>query len=108
MSPNLVAWNRFVRYAPKGAEDTIRYGDPIITDSEIDNISQLADEGSLKVKVLQGAHPLDAKPTGEVDTVSKLLGPLEPENVPIIRCIGLNYKTHSKQKTEVMIQPKFY
>jgi hypothetical protein len=23
------------------------------------------------------------------------LGPLEPTDVPIIRCIGLNYKTHS-------------
>ena len=95
MPAKLVAWDRFVRYVPIGAEDTIRYGDPILTDSEIDIIAQLANEGKLKVKVLQGENPLDAQPTGEVDTVRKLLGPLEAANVPIIRCIGLNYRTHS-------------
>jgi len=102
MSPNLVAWDRLVRYVPYGAGNTIRYGDPIIEDSEIDKIAQLAVEGKLKVKVLQGANPLGAEPTGEVDTVGKLLGPLEPENVPIIRCIGLNYKTHSKQNSNLL------
>jgi hypothetical protein len=96
MSSKLVAWDRLVRYVPEGAaEGTVRYGDPILADSEVDMLSQLADEGKLRVKVLQGASPLDAKPTGKIDTVKKLLGPLESANVPIIRCIGLNYKTHS-------------
>jgi hypothetical protein len=49
----------------------------------------------LQVKVLQGDHPLSAIPTGQIEMVARLLGPLEPSNVPIIRCIGLNYKTHS-------------
>jgi hypothetical protein len=34
--------------------------------------------------------------TDEVVTVHKLLGPLTKEDVPILRCVGLNYKTHSK------------
>lgn len=95
MPQKLVAWDRLVRYVPQGAEDTIRYGDPVLAESEIDNVAHLAAEGNLKVKVLQGDNPLDAQPTGEVDTVGKLLGPLAAADVPIIRCIGLNYKTHS-------------
>jgi hypothetical protein len=98
MSPRLVAWDRLVRYIPEGGENTICYGDAILADSEIDKIAQLANEGKLKVKVLQGDNALDAKPTGKIDVVKKLLGPLEAAEVPIIRCIGLNYKTHSKWK----------
>jgi hypothetical protein len=95
MSTKLVAWERFVRYVPQGQSQTIRYGDPIIAESEVDRIAEIAEEGNLQVKVLQGDHPLSAIPTGQIENVALLLGPLEPANVPIIRCIGLNYKTHS-------------
>merc|ERR1712137_441809 len=37
---------------------------------------------------------ISVKPTGEEDEVKQLLGPLTPEDVPIVRCVGLNYKTH--------------
>ena len=73
----------------------IHYGEPIVSDSKPD-IDQLAQDGKLEVKVLDGPNPLQAKPTGEQDTVKQLLGPLTPKDVPIIRCVGLNYKTHSK------------
>lgn len=96
MSSRLVAWDRLVRYVPSGDSSTVRYGEPILEDSDATLIAQLADEGKLRVKVLEGAHPLDTKPTGAVEGVKKLLGPLEAADVPIIRCIGLNYKTHSK------------
>jgi hypothetical protein len=95
MSPKPVKWDRFVRYVPQGADQTVRYGDPIVSVSQVDSIAQIATEGRLEVKVLQGDDPLSATPTGETDKVARLLGPLEPANVPIIRCIGLNYKTHS-------------
>ncbi|OAL52690.1 hypothetical protein IQ07DRAFT_620236 [Pyrenochaeta sp. DS3sAY3a] len=94
MSLKPVAWNRFVRYIPQGQSQTILYGDPIIEESEVDRIAQIAEEGRLKVKVLEGDHPLNATPNGQTDKVAQLLGPLEPADVPIIRCIGLNYKTH--------------
>lgn len=98
MSSKLVSWDRFVRYVPQGQNQTIRYGDPIIKESEVDRIAQIAEEGGLEVKVLQGDHPLNATPNGQTDKVAQLLGPLEPADVPIIRCIGLNYKTHSMLK----------
>ncbi|KAJ8117606.1 hypothetical protein OPT61_g1251 [Boeremia exigua] len=94
MSSKLVSWERLVRYIPKGSNQTVRYGDPIVSDSDVDKIARLAEEGKLEVKVLEGDHPLSARPNGETDKVAKLLGPLEPGDVPIIRCIGLNYKTH--------------
>lgn len=99
MSSQLVAWDRLVRYIPTGDSATVRYGEPIVASSDSALVAQLADEGKLRVKVLEAAHPLDAKPTGAVEGVKKLLGPLEPADVPIIRCIGLNYKSHSKRAT---------
>ena len=90
---SLTSWDRFVRY--ESAKDgKVRYGEPILSDSKSD-IDQLAQDGKLEVKVLEGPNPIQAKPTGEQDQVKKLLGPLTPQDVPIIRCTGLNYKTHS-------------
>ena len=91
----MVAWDRLVRYVPEGSPSAVRYGEPIIEESQADCIAQLAEEAKLKVRVLQGDNPLNAKTTGETETVRKLLGPLEVKDVPIIRCIGLNYKSHS-------------
>lgn len=93
MAP-LTSWDRLVRYV-SAKDGKIRYGEPIVSDSKPD-IDQLAQDGKLEVKVLDGASPVDAKPTGEQDQVKQLLGPLTPKDVPIIRCVGLNYKTHSK------------
>ena len=90
------AWTRLIRYISSKDGQT-RLGDPIVSSSEdpksID-IDALALSGNLKVKILSGPTPVSAKPTGEEDTVKALLGPLTPKDVPIIRCIGLNYKTH--------------
>lgn len=95
MSAKLVAWDRLVRYTAQGGSQ-IRYGEPILTDSEENAVADLADAGQLKVKVCEGDSPLTAVPTSKIETVGKLFGPLEVKDVPIIRCIGLNYKTHSK------------
>ncbi len=92
MAP-LTSWDRLVRYISE-KDGKVRYGEPIVTDSKPD-IDQLAKDGKLEVKVLDGLHPLQAQPTGEQDKVKLLLGPLTPKDVPIIRCVGLNYKTHS-------------
>lgn len=90
----LTSWDRLVRYI-SAKDGKIHYGEPIVSDSKPD-IDQLAQDGKLEVKVLDGPNPLQAKPTGDQDTVKQLLGPLTPKDVPIIRCVGLNYKTHSK------------
>lgn len=73
----------------------IKYGEPILADPKAD-IAQLAERGALSVEVLEGSDIFSAKSTNKKDVVKRLLGPLEPLDVPIVRCIGLNYKTHSK------------
>jgi hypothetical protein len=95
MAPNLVPWNRLVRF--NDAQGNIRYGEPILETEDAD-IATLARDGKLKVKVCEGSGPLSCKPTDEEAKVEKLLGPLESKDVPLIYCIGLNYKAHSKSK----------
>ena len=95
-SASIVPWDRLVRYLPEGdAQGPARYGEPILANGSED-VGDLARSGHLKVKVLEGSGPFDVKPTDRVEKVGKLLGPLTPEDVPIIRCIGLNYTTHSE------------
>ncbi|KAL2070822.1 hypothetical protein VTL71DRAFT_13848 [Oculimacula yallundae] len=92
MPAQLVSWDRLVRY--RSADDSkIKYGEPILSDPK-DDVGKLASKGQLKVKVCHGNDALSAVPTDKVETVQTLLGPLEAREVPIIRCIGLNYKTH--------------
>jgi hypothetical protein len=89
-----VSWDRLVRYVTKDGQQ-IRYGQPCLKHDQADQVAQLADQGRLRVLVFEGSDPFSASPSNETEVVGKLLGPLEPRNVPIIRCIGLNYKTHS-------------
>jgi len=96
MSANhVVAWSRLVRFisATDGLE---KFGDPIVDTANAD-IADLARRGQLEVVVLNGNTPLSARPTDKRDKVKTLLGPLRPSDVPIIRCIGLNYVTHIKE-----------
>lgn len=92
-----VAWTRAIRFvAPDGR---VLRGEPILPSPNFD-IGKSALDGSLKAKVIVGDDLFDT--TGatyvsdEVVTVSKLLGPLAQEDVPILRCVGLNYTKHSK------------
>ncbi|KAE8372127.1 hypothetical protein BDV26DRAFT_298145 [Aspergillus bertholletiae] len=86
------SWTRLVRY--KAAENgPVRFGEPIITDDNED-ITSLAIDNRLQVRVCEGNDPFSLQVTSSTETVFQLLGPLEPKHVPIIRCIGLNYKSH--------------
>jgi hypothetical protein len=98
--PAIVHWDGFVRYV--SADGQVRFGEPKIENTATDDIIDLAQAGKLNVEVLQGDGPLTAQRTGQEDRVAKLLGPLTPKDVPYIRCIGLNYKTHSKQSELVV------
>lgn len=53
----------------------------------------------LKARVIRGDDIYNTTGTtsimDEIVTVKKLLGPLTPADVPILRCIGLNFLAHS-------------
>ncbi|KAF4954298.1 hypothetical protein F66182_18406, partial [Fusarium sp. NRRL 66182] len=91
MSPINLPWTRLVRYSSSAAS-AIKYGEPIVAPDA--DIGQLAQEGKLQVKQLLGTDPFQLETTDVTETVFRLYGPLEPKDVPIVRCIGLNYKTH--------------
>lgn len=98
MSPVSLSWTRLIRYSST-ADGAVKYGEPIVAQNA--DIGQLAQEGKLQVQQLLGTDPFHLAKTNVIETVFRLYGPLEPKDVPIIRCIGLNYKTHSKHKSEV-------
>ncbi len=64
------------------------------------DLGTTTEETKLKARVLSGDDIYDitgaTRLTDEVATVKTLLGPLTPSDVPILRCIGLNYLTHSE------------
>lgn len=94
MASKNVAWTRLVRYISFEDETQVQYGEPILPSVNSD-VAELAKAGDLEVKVCTGNGPLDARPSSKIQKVKKLLGPLESKDVPHIRCVGLNYKTHS-------------
>lgn len=95
MAFKLVAWDRLVRYV-SASDGTVKYGQPILESPDVD-VAALAKEGKLEVHVAEGDNPLAARPGLQKDQVKSLLGPFRAGDVPIIRCIGLNYKTHIKE-----------
>ena len=90
-------WSRLVRIIDE--DQQIRYGEPILSTNELD-IGELALRGDLKVKVIKvGRHgPLspDNVVTPTIKSVHRLLSPLTIDDVPEVKCIGLNYRTHSQ------------
>ncbi len=91
-----VVWERLIRFV--AMDGRVLRGEPILPSPDFDLGSTTA-ETRLKAKVIAGNDPYDTtgatKVTDEVVTVKQLLGPLAQEDVPILRCVGLNYTKHS-------------
>ncbi|KAK7727233.1 hypothetical protein SLS63_007284 [Diaporthe eres] len=93
-----VAWGRLIRFV---AEDgrTLR-GEPILTSPDFD-LGTTTEDTRLQAKVIRGDDIYDTTGqttvTDEVVTVKRLLGPLSQADVPILRCVGLNYAKHIRE-----------
>lgn len=93
-----IAWERLIRFV---AEDgRILRGEPILPTPDFD-LGTTTEETKLQAKVIQGEDIYDTTGktvvTDEVVTVKKLLGPLAQADVPILRCVGLNYAKHIRE-----------
>ena len=92
-----VAWDRLIRF--ESADGRILLGDPILPSPDFD-LGFVTEQDQLKAKVIVGDDIYDTsgvtKVSDEVAVVKRLLGPLVPKDVPILRCVGLNYAKHSK------------
>ena len=104
-----VAWQRLIRFV--ATDGRILHGEPILPSPEFD-IGKVTEKDALKAKVIEGADLYDTtgatKVTSEVVTVKRLLGPLTPADVPIIRCVGLNYAKHSMYLFSVFSNAHLY
>ena len=89
-------WQRLIRFVSTDGR-TLR-GEPILPFEDFD-LGLTTEETKLQARVISGEDIFnftgETKVTDEVVTVKKLLGPLTPAEVPILRCIGLNYAKHS-------------
>jgi hypothetical protein len=92
------AWTKLIRFE---AEDgRILYGQPIVpADKEFD-LGLTTSKDALKAYVVEGEDIFDTsgktKVTSDEVAVKRILGPFAPADVPILRCVGLNYAKHSK------------
>lgn len=92
-----VVWQRLIRFV--ATDGRILRGEPILPSPNFD-IGSTTEETKLQAKIIVGDDIYDTtgktKVTEEVVTVKKLLGPLAQNDVPILRCVGLNYAKHSQ------------
>lgn len=85
------SWNRLIRFVDHNG--TTRFGEPCIESEQ-----QLADhlnKGDLWATELKGSSPVGAMTRGDKVHVRALQHVLAPTDVPVVRCIGLNYMKHS-------------
>ena len=96
-------WKRLIRF--QASDGRILRGEPILPTEDFD-LGLVNESDGLEAKVITGDDMYDA--TGktvvseEVVKVKKLLGPLAQEDVPILRCVGLNYAKHSQYCLSVL------
>lgn len=91
-----VAWTRLIRFVANDGR-TLR-GEPILPSEDYD-IGNATEADGLKAKVIIGEDIFDTTGqtfvTNEVVGVKTVLGPLAASEIPILRCVGLNYAKHS-------------
>lgn len=89
------SWKRLIRF--EDTQGRILNGEPILPSVDFD-IGKARGADGLKAKVIKGSDIFDpnASVSDEEATVKKLLSPIKPQDVPILRCVGLNYAKHSE------------
>lgn len=93
----MVVWKRLIRFV--AVDGRILRGEPILPSPDFD-LGTTTPETKLQARIIVGEDIYNdtgaTKISDEVVTVKELLGPLAQADVPILRCVGLNYAKHSK------------
>jgi len=91
-----VAWQRLIRFV--STDDKILCGQPILPSPDFD-LGHVTERDQLKANIIQGDDIYDTsgktRVSNDIATVKRILGPLAESDVPVVRCIGLNYAKHS-------------
>lgn len=89
-------WKRLIRFI--ATDGRLLRGEPILPTPTTD-LGFITESDKLQVRVLEGEDIYDTTGkthfTDEIVTVQTILGPLAQNEVPILRCVGLNYAKHS-------------
>jgi 2-keto-4-pentenoate hydratase/2-oxohepta-3-ene-1,7-dioic acid hydratase in catechol pathway len=85
-------WSRLIRFIDDNGNET--FGEPLVK-SETE-LEQLLSSQTLYATEFKGQSPTSELVKGEKVHVKAIRDILKPSDVPIIRCIGLNYIKHSK------------
>lgn len=89
-----MSWDRIIRF--EGVDGKIAFGEPCITADEVFSVQELAEKRQLKAKYFDGHDVFSLKATDKVVEVKSLLPCLTADDVPIVKCVGLNYIKHSE------------
>ncbi|KAJ6179283.1 hypothetical protein N7519_009744 [Penicillium mononematosum] len=91
-------WKRLIRFIATDGR-TLR-GEPILPTPTTD-LGFITESDSLQARVIEGDDLYDTtgktRVTDEIVSVKTILGPLAQADVPILRCVGLNYAKHVKE-----------
>ncbi|KAJ5626404.1 5-carboxymethyl-2-hydroxymuconate isomerase [Penicillium lagena] len=88
-----MTWSMLIRFADDA--NKVRFGEPQITEAK--ELFNLLAVSELHATEYVGDSPFSLSLGTQTFRVKELLGVLEPRDVPIIRCIGLNYMKHIKE-----------
>lgn len=88
-----MTWERLIKF--EDASGHVRFGDAIVDNEQVASIDDIASRGALKARTYTGDSFLSLEPSDEVVSVKTLLSPVSPKDVPIVKCVGLNYMKHS-------------
>lgn len=94
-----MTWTKLIRFIAHDGKAT--FGDAIVDDAS--EVPQKLEENELYAIELEGSDPFALSSTGKKLHVKTLLALLTPSDVPLIRCIGLNYTKHSRSLSEVVV-----
>ncbi|OQE28224.1 hypothetical protein PENFLA_c005G09688 [Penicillium flavigenum] len=91
-------WKRLIRFIATDGR-TLR-GEPILPTPTTD-LGFITESDNLQARVIEGDDLYDTtgktRITDEIVSVKTILGPLAQADVPILRCVGLNYAKHVKE-----------
>lgn len=90
-------WKRLIRF--EAFDGRILRGEPVLPENKKIDLGFVTEADQLEAKILVGDDIYDVtgktKLTAETVLVKKILSPLAQSDVPILRCVGLNYAKHS-------------
>lgn len=95
--PIPVPWKGLIRFVAD-EDGQIYCGKPVVSNDGFD-LGYVGKADGLEVQVIEGPNAFDPSGctiTPAIFTIRRLHGPLTPESVPTVRCIGGDYMNHCK------------